>query len=75
MNPAFEDLYKKAREENWTMGDGRPVTIGWIFGYANLNESNPYPKDSLAWRHWTDGNAHRARQKLDSILELCWEDD
>lgn len=65
MFTTFEHIYRVSRLENWTMRNGNLPTIGWLNGYLAGYygvRNNPYPKDTLAWRDWQEGN-------LESIID------
>ena len=65
MFTTFEHIYRASRIEGWSMTNGKLPTIGWLkgylFGYYG-EKKNPYPKDSLAWSDWQEGN-------LESIID------
>jgi hypothetical protein len=66
----FKQIYRQSRSEEWTMRNGKRPTIGWLKGYLAGyygHRINPYPKDTLAWLDWQDGN-------LESIMDYCLTD-
>lgn len=65
MFTTFEHIYQASRLEGWTMRNGKIPTIGWLNGYLDGCygiRTNPYPKDTIAWFDWQEGN-------LESIMD------
>jgi hypothetical protein len=61
----FEHIYRVSRLEGWSMRNGKTPTIGWLKGYLDGyygSRNNPYPKDTIAWMDWQEGN-------LESIID------
>jgi hypothetical protein len=58
----FDQLYSQAREEDWRMQDGKPVTIGWLWGYlqgellgSDAKWRCPFQESTLAHHDWKWG--------------------
>lgn len=56
----FDELYQEARAENWCMPNGKPVTIGWIWGYLQgfpryKHTFFTFEPGTLAYIHWQLG--------------------
>ena len=71
MFTTFEQIYRQSRVESWTMRNGKVPTIGWLKGYLSGyygQRTNPYPRDSIAWLDWQEGN-------LESIMDYSETDN
>lgn len=58
----FDQIYRQARYEEWCMPTGKPVTIGWIWGYiqgyslgSDATSRCPFEPGTLAWIDWEIG--------------------
>lgn len=58
----FNSIYNEARRERWEMLSGKPVTIGWLWGFfqgytlgSDAISHCPFELGTLAWTDWSVG--------------------
>jgi hypothetical protein len=58
MFSTFDEIYCDARAEDWRMINGKPVTIGWLWGYiygSQKRQDEPFEPGTMAWYDWDEG--------------------